>query len=85
MWICYKRERKGYLSAITVAAIFYHFLYVKLGIGYISFIISVTYIGVIWAIIKAYSNKINKEHNENLLKKIQAENAQFEAQSKNRK
>lgn len=84
MWICYKRERKGYLSAITIAAIFYHLLYVELGIGYISFTISIVYIIAVWSIIKAYSHKINKEYNEVLLRKIQKEYAQFEAQSKNK-
>lgn len=85
MWICYKREEKSYLSSITVVSILYHFLYIELGISYISLTISIIYICVIWAIIKAYSNKINREYNKNLLKTIQEEYAQFEAQSKTKK
>lgn len=85
MWICYKKEKKSYLSATSIIAICYQILYIEISNEYIKLILSIIYIGFIWVIIKAYSNKINKEHNTKLLNEILAENAKFEALQKDRK
>lgn len=85
MWICYKREQINYLSATGIIAICYQVLYIEISNEYFKLILSIIYIGFVWIIIKAYSDKINKEHNEKLLNEILAENAKFEALQKYRK
>ncbi|MDG2957063.1 hypothetical protein P7L95_09945 [Bisgaard Taxon 10/6] len=73
MWICYKREQKFYLSATAISAIFYQLLYIELSPAYSSLIISITYLGLLWTLIKAYSNLINKEYNDKLLETMKAD------------
>lgn len=85
MWLCYKREQRNYLSATCLIAICYQILYIEISNEYIKLILSIIYMSFLWIIIKAYSNKINKEHNAKLLNEILAENKKFEALQKERK
>lgn len=85
MWICYKRKQKNYLSATVIVAIFYQAIYINLGHSKESLILSLVYIALVWIIIKLYSIRINKEHNENLLKSIRDEYEKVEAQLKDKK
>lgn len=85
MWICYKRQEKFYLSATAIGAIFYQLAYIEIGSSVTNLIFTATCFAIVWVIIKTYSNKINDEHNKQLLEKMKADYEKFAVTPKSKK
>lgn len=82
-WICYKRNNYNFIYINIIAMVLYQLL-IKRSTVYNIMILSIIYIVTLFAIIKIYSNKINNEHNDKILKNMENDFKQF-AIKKNKK